>query len=161
VTIVEIVTLLRTHKPKTVKDLKAIGFSLKSIGSGAFRSCYVINNDDLRNRVVVKIPLSGWSNCDHAQHEIYMIRKINKTKRYAALQPFMPRILYADYRHGIIVVPYYYALGESKGCVAANVLSKVADAVFEDNNSDERDITSWNIRQTKEGDLKIIDLGLV
>ena len=160
------IALFEEHKPKTVRELKDLGFSVKRVGSGAFRSCFIImQKHDVENCIVVKIPItkpgSTRGNLEHAQHEIATIRKINKQKRFTALRPFMPKILYADYRHGVIVMPYYYPVRETRGFIVSVVLGRVADAVFDDRNNEERDISPWNIRMNKCGEYKLIDLGLI
>ena len=158
-----IISLFKKHRPKTPKEARALGLSLNCAGSGAFREVYVIG----KKLLVVKFPLltrSKADNIDHAQHEIYVIRKINKTQKYAALRPFVPVIHYADYRHGVLLTDYYYHVGQSKSVLVSQVLSQVADAIFDDTDnmdSVDRDVAGYNIMQTKAGMFKLIDLGLL
>ena len=161
----QIVRKFKKHKPKNAEEATALGLKLIHAGSGAFRKAYIINKHDADNRMVVKFPLTNLGskerNLEHARHEIYIIRKINKTARYAALRPFLPAICYADYRHGVLLTDYYFKVGETRACIASIVLTQVSEAVFDDSFSEDRDIAGYNIMQTKEGKFKLIDLGLL
>jgi len=159
----EIIKLFKEYKPKTAKEARNIGLSLTRLASGAFREVYAINKQDSANRLVVKFPISGASkegNLEHARHEIYVIRKITRIQKFAALRPFIPAMYYADTRNGVLLTDYYHKVGQSKAVFVGHVLQQVADAIFDDE-GDDRDIAGYNIMQTREGEFKIIDLGLL
>lgn len=112
-----IVKRLQAHRPKTYKEIRALGIPLKRLGDGAFREAYKVVDVPL----VIKIPLcecpqetdhcTGACGCpEHSRQEYKVYKKVMGNKKYRALRGFMPKIYYFDDTTGIIAVHYHKQL---------------------------------------------------
>jgi hypothetical protein len=149
-----IIELLNQGHITSVKDLRRLKVPYRAAGSGAFRMSYIIFPKDEKEHFVIKFPGSEFGSIKHTQDEIRAIRKIKNTLKLAFLRPFLPTILYSNYRSGIIAMEYYY---KCKDCSA--VAYTLSMAYEELNPYSEADIEYYNIRETGNGDYKLIDLG--
>ena len=168
-----IIDTIKTHKPKTVYDLKELAIRVKPIGSGAYRKAYRIIDTD----IVIKFPdsayLEEWeggednayNEClDHARQEIKVIRRIETVGKYKGLRPLLPNVYYTNMRHGVIAMEYCKPLRySSKNQAISSLISQFAYAIAtgKDNKGwDDYDIRRANIGINNNGAYKIIDLGL-
>jgi hypothetical protein len=150
-----IVWHFKNCKIKSDKQAKEC-LTLKRLGSGAFREAYLINN-----AAVVKFPIGDHeSNLYHSQKEIAMIRKINNKAKYRALRPFLPKVYYTDYRHGILIVERCYKLKAGIPYIVADIIGKVFEAII-NQTSWSADIEYYNVMENAEGEYRLIDLGLL
>lgn len=164
----EVLKLLKKHKPKTAEEFKSkIKYPLKKLGSGAFRTTYHIKGTNL----VIKFPYVDDTYCDgdyndscenieHTQEEITNIRNINKKAKYKALRPFMPKIHYTDFRHGIIVMEKYKPARYGKiSKLWGSFINTIIDAI-EETRDTWSDLHACNLGIDELGNYKIIDLGI-
>lgn len=155
-----VVELLKKYKPKFRSDFKKLGLKLKFIGSGAFRNAYQIIDTNL----VVKFPNDPeyYEDVEHSQDEIYHIRTINKNAKYKVLRPFIPKLHYANYKYGVIVMDKFQKVRyNDKAAVAVvNVLNEVMNAIT-GHKSGWYDLSIWNIGIDWDGAYKVLDLGLL
>lgn len=91
---------LRIWKPVTKTDFKEAGLRLDYLGAGCFRETYTICGTSL----VVKLPIEDYGK----RHTNQEVKRIKKLSRYRDLKPYMPKVLYHDKKHGIVVMPYYF-----------------------------------------------------
>jgi hypothetical protein len=95
--------------PITVSACRKAGIHLRRLGEGAFRRVYLI--DVPRNPLVVKFPLGyGKTSSDYSEgieHSRIEVRRIEKLAGFTDLRPHLPKILYFDKRHGVVVMRYY------------------------------------------------------
>lgn len=93
---------IRSRKPTSPKEFKAIGLTLRYIGSGAFRSvCKIVNCD-----LVVKFPLESDVPTGR-RHTLSEVRRLARLRKSRVMQPHLPEIFYVDKVKGILVMRYY------------------------------------------------------
>jgi hypothetical protein len=134
-------------------------FPVQYVGGGAFRDVYHIIGTD----VVVKLPRKGANyarNKTHARHEILIWNRIFKAKtgdELAGFKQYLPNIRACDTKTGVMVVRKYEKLKGRHDKMLMALEQKVKE-VFDIPNGD---IHHNNVGVDKEGNIKIIDLGLL
>lgn len=96
---------LNRAQPATLQDFIDLGFKLKYISNGAFRSVHKIKGYDA---VIKSFDSSDESHSlRHAEAEYKTVNKILTNKKYKILKPFMPNILYFNQQTGLTVMQFY------------------------------------------------------
>jgi hypothetical protein len=162
----DVVKLFKKYKPIEPEDIKPYleGIKMRKIGSGAFRNVYRIGTLE----IVAKFPKNKYSdfdyedNVNHAMHELKIINKIKKDKRYLALKPFIPTVYYANETNGVMVVEYCPALrGSVVASAVQGILGSLFEILFKKDAGTDMDIHEYNVGRNRDDQFKVIDLGLI
>lgn len=152
-----VISLLKKGKINSRKDLRSLDIPHRKVGSGAFRDSFVIFPNNKKERFVIKFPITKTTpqmNVCHSQNELNAIKKISTTTKLAFLRNFLPTVLYSNYRKGIIAMEYYYRCREASQI--AYVLERAYAGLYP---ARDVDIEYYNVRETKDGEYRLIDLG--
>jgi hypothetical protein len=102
--------------------------------------------------------------------EIEIIKKIKKYKKYKNLRKYIPKVYYTDLENDVIVMRFYPKYRHTKsheswyegwhedGCYFNRTFDNL-ELLFEKVGIYLGDVHDGNVRQTKSGQLKIVDLG--
>lgn len=153
---------LSRHHPKTVQGvLDCCGFPLQWIGSGTFRDAYHVTGTSL----VIKVPRFDSDkatlkyNIQHARDEFSIWRRMKVAKlKYAAFKSYLPELIYFDTKTGIMVVRKYNKVRYSK--IANKLIRELEASITATMKTAEADIHYGNLGLDKDGNIKIIDMGL-
>lgn len=135
---------IRLARPRpTVKAFRAIGFTLRRIGAGAYRTVYQLDTLPL----VVKIPKGG-SGVEHNHLEVKRIARL----RGGLFDKNLPKIEYFDKKQGTLVMRFYeirttYQTADLLG----KLMSRLTGMTF-------TDIKESNMRVGNDGRVKFVDL---
>jgi hypothetical protein len=103
----KVVDAFKKANPKSIKDIKRLGFSIRHIGNGAFREVYKINGRNL----VIKIVEEEYegelseSSLGHHSAEIKHYTKIMTERKFRPLRKYIPEIYYHN-KHITLVKEY-------------------------------------------------------
>ena|SRR5271156_5478361 len=106
--------LFEQHKPKTIKEIKhLLPIKVRFLSSGHFRDIYSIK----RCEAIIKIPKvytprpgdveAHVNPVIHSRKEIDRIAEINSSPELEHLRRYLPEIIYADRKTGVIVMKKY------------------------------------------------------
>lgn len=146
---------IRSRKPSTPKEFKAIGLPLRFIGSGAFRSVRKIVNCDL----VVKFPLESDVPTGR-KHTLSEVRRLARLRKSRVMQPHLPEMFYIDKVHGILVMRFYpkYDSFEEQADSMGRLIQRL---IYAHTRTRTSDIHTENVnrRRTNNEGAVLIDLG--
>jgi hypothetical protein len=158
----DIVKLFHTKKPKTLRAITRLGFSLNLIGIGLYRNVYRIVDTDY----IVKLPKNADPDgIEHAKYEYDAQALIRSQRKYRILWKYMPDVSYYDETAGITLMPYYKPVdigtkqARQLGCALAGAMLDVFKLVWKVNPGRSLDIHDGNIGLTKDGMPVMIDMG--
>lgn len=155
------------HKPFTPQDtMRKCGFTLRFIGIGSYREVYEI----VGTPWVIKFPLTEWDSKRygplvdwlkkhriHAHHEMNAYHRIKSTKSMRGLCRYLPKMMWADWETGVLIVEKCEPLELGKALDA----SFIAHKAFRKHFKKSTDITNYNVGKNAKGVIKVIDMGLL
>lgn len=156
----EIIDTFNKRHFKTAAEVKQAGLKIKKLGSGAFRTAYLVEN-----KLVAKFPTgndryckSGWGHTaiTHSVIEVATINKILKKKKYKPLHRYMPDILYFNAVTGVILMYRYDRTDTRIGSIVCNMLHDLARDIGLSFN----DLHEYNVGINDFDEVKILDMGL-
>jgi hypothetical protein len=159
-----LIKLLKEYKPKTAKEVRNLGYKLKQLGQGAFRTTYEIIGVD----AVIKFPggsdFSVEDGIEHSRCEMLAIKRITSRKKYTPLRRYMPVIYYHDWATGVVVAKKYQKVRKSRYTEeVGGVLNELVSDLFPPSvigGSPDLD-AHYNNLGTDRGNWIILDLGIL
>lgn len=164
----EIKAKMEKHKPFTPQDaMRKCGLTLRFIGAGSYREVY----DIVGTNWVIKFPLTEWDikrygplvdwlrkHRIHSHYELNAYYKIKTTSRMRGLRKYLPKMLWSDWKTGVIIVEKSYQLyGSDDDAVEAQLVHYEFAKHFKRLT----DILPHNVGRNAKGQVKAIDLGLL
>lgn len=123
---------IKTKRPTTLKEFKALGLIGRYVGCGAFRESFRVKGTNL----IVKFPLNE-SRIDEKPiykcgvgHSRTEMKRLKKLRRIKALKTHLPKVWYYDQRHGIVVMTHYAKFGGYGGWNKIELLGKVINKLM-------------------------------
>lgn len=154
----DIISFFRRFRPRSVKELRAMGLKAIVVGSGLFRDAVRVEGV-----VIAKFPKrldGGWDNdgegcVEHIIDELNAVRLIQKEEKYKPLRRFLPEFYFIDRKNAVVLMPEYKRIRSSnQACWASEFISNLAfDLGFSNT-----DLHEHNVMKHRE-DIVIVDLG--
>lgn len=100
---------IKRHQPTSPDDFRALGLLGRFVGAGVFRETYRIRGTNL----IVKFPLDEAPKDKPADytcgrvHTRTEVKRIAKLSTIPVLRPHLPKVWYADLKHGVVVMTHY------------------------------------------------------
>jgi hypothetical protein len=156
---------IKTKRPTSLNEFKALGLLGKYVGRGVFRETFRVTGTNL----IVKFPLNEARDCrtpvykGGIAHSRTEMRRLTKLKKIKALRTHLPKVWYYDKTHGIVVMTHYIKFGGYGGWKKMELLGSVINKLIKQYaHTAMNDITGDNTRMTAgEGNKRIVfvDLG--
>ena len=159
-----ILKTIRRHKPTSVEEFEdELGLDLIAMDNGSFREVYNISG----TRLVVKIPMEiDLDGCGvhamaaaHSRREIRRIRQVLRRKNLTHIRRYVPKVYYADYKSGVIVMEMLRDIGKVDRA-AENIIAHMLEDTFPCVNNCS-DAKSTNLGINTRGQIKVLDWGCV
>lgn len=150
-----ILKTIRRRKPTTVDEFEEVlGLDLISLCGGSFREAYNI----FGTRLVVKIPYDG-PGVSHSRREIRRIRQVLRRKNLTHVRRYVPKLYYADYKNGILVMEMLHRVGKVSR-VSEDIIAHLLEDTFPCVCNDS-DASSTNLGYDGRDQIKVLDWGCV
>jgi hypothetical protein len=154
-TLRRIINRLRRHRPASYSDFRACtGVNLTEVGYGCFRKTFHIDGFN----AVVKFPIESWG-ISHSRREIRRLQQVMRRKTLRHLVRYAPKMLYADYKRGIVVMEYLSVIGKSM--YVPQSLQDAIGRMLEDTFAGSSDTKGGNLGYNARRQLKLLDWGCV
>lgn len=156
----DIIELFNKYHFESVYDIKKAGLKIKEIGSGEFRTAYLIEK-----QLVAKFPTgdiryckSNWGHTaiGHSINEVAAIKKVLKTRKFRPMHRYMPEILYFNEETGVILMHRYDSVSSDKSIICG-MITDLADDI----GLNYCDFHEYNVGINDDGEVKVLDLGLM
>lgn len=153
-------TIRRRRPVHALAFEEILGLDLIHIGEGSFREVYNISG----TRLVVKVPLNSaamdfQTSITHSRREIRRIRQVLRRKNLTHIRRYVPKVYYADYKNGIIVMEMLHRLGKVPRA-AEDVIAHLLEDTFSCINNCS-DASYDNLGYNGRGQIKVLDWGCV
>lgn len=102
----QVLRKIKTSRPSTPSEFRALGIPLIKEGAGSFRIVMRVRGLNL----AVKFPQSYGPEMGlrvGKMHSTVEVRKINKLKRIPWMRPHIPRVYFHDKKSGVLVVSWH------------------------------------------------------
>lgn len=148
----QIVKILKRYRPAEPAQLDGL-LRLLPLGEGCFRSVYAIAESSW----IIKFPIHR---CDkwHSRREIRAVRALTRKVKFRHLARYCPKMPYADYQHGVIVMEHILEIGIDNDSVEQIITQMFKDTI---KNKTNLDLSGTNLGYGSRGQIKIVDFGCV
>lgn len=146
----DIIAVFKTHRPKSVVEMRNLGLNPTHVGGGSCRDFFKLTE-------TIGVKVERRAEYYQTKAEVNAIMRINRDPSFEQLRKHTPPLLYADQDNGIIVTPYYDGIVQYGGTMQekqqrTNLYSQFAQAGV-------HDLFEMNLRKAADGTLMVIDLG--